>query len=64
MKTTSQIILYANDINFDDASAEWLLNKKKLNNETYVYICEKHCNNGNKCNRKVFKQSLYCKIHQ
>ena len=30
MKTTSHIILYANDINFDDASAEWLLNKKKL----------------------------------
>jgi hypothetical protein len=56
--------MYKIDIDFDDSSAQWLLNKIKKSNATYYYKCEKQCKNGNKCCKKVWNQTIYCKIHQ
>ena len=60
----SQKMIYPVHIDFDEASSEWIQNKKKNNNGTYNYICNKKCKNGNICSRKVWIHSIFCKIHQ
>jgi hypothetical protein len=41
--------LYDVDIDFDDASACWRANKKKLKNGCYAYICGSIMKNGKTC---------------
>ena len=51
------------DIDFDGAIAAWNLNKKKLSDCTYKYICI-HCSmKGNKCGKTPLAFSNYCKSH-
>ena len=52
------------NIDFDDASAAWKLNKKSNGNGTYVYICMETTKKGNKCARKPLSGTEFCKIHQ
>lgn len=49
MQTRSQVKYPI--IDFDDASKEWLLNKKKRGNGTYAYICGKPLSSGRLCQR-------------
>ena len=39
------------DINFDEASKEWMRNKKKLTNGRYEYICNYIHSNGKQCRK-------------
>ena len=56
--------LYTVDINFDEASNEWLANKKRVGHN-YVYICDQVViKTGNKCNKVCYKDGLTCFIHK
>jgi hypothetical protein len=51
------------EIDFDEAIAAWNLNKKKLSDCTYKYICI-HCSiTGKKCGKNPLENSNYCKTH-
>ena len=39
-------------IDFREAHEEWMANKRRLGNGTYVYLCRKPLKNGKLCNRK------------
>ena len=56
--------MYNINIDFDEASREWMQNKKKNIDGTYNYICNKQCKNGNICSRKTWLHSIFCKIHE
>lgn len=47
-----QIMEYTNNIDFREAHEEWMANKRRLGNGTYVYLCRKSLKNGKLCNRK------------
>jgi hypothetical protein len=49
--------LYEVDIDFDDASACWRANKKKLKNCCYAYICGSIMKNGKTC------MNINCRRH-
>lgn len=54
------------NIDFDDAHDEWVSNKKRGPNGTYVYICGKILKSGKKCQQTcIDKIGLYsgCKRH-
>jgi len=68
MKTRSQSKqqkqqLYENNINFDDASAAWRLNKKSIGNGQYKYICTSN-KNGIVCGKNCYKELSYCWQHR
>jgi hypothetical protein len=48
---------------FDEASKEWRANKRKAENGTYIYICQRQTKLGEQCNRKCLTGKEYCKIH-
>lgn len=49
---------------FDQASATWMDNKRKLNDCTYVYKCIHICASGKPCARKVYVfHNMLCKSH-
>jgi hypothetical protein len=51
------------EIDFDGAIAAWNMNKKKLGDCTYKYICM-HCTiNGRKCGKTPLAGKNYCKSH-
>jgi len=50
---------------FDDASAAWMTNKKKLGDCTYVYKCTYTHANGKVCDKAVTIQStMHCWAHR
>lgn len=55
--------MYSVNINFDEASQEWLKNKKRIGQGMYKYKCigitkkNKPCFNSAECNG-------YCKLHK
>jgi hypothetical protein len=50
---------------FDDASAAWMSNKKKLGDCTYVYKCTYKHANGKACGKAVTIQSaMHCWAHR
>lgn len=56
--------LYTVDINFDEASNEWLANKKRVGHN-YVYICDQVViKTGLKCGKVCYKDGLTCFIHK
>jgi hypothetical protein len=48
---------------FDEASKEWMKNKRKLKNGVYKYRCQVAISNTKICNRDVFDNGQYCKSH-
>ena len=48
---------------FDEASEAWMANKRKLDNGTYVYVCQKQTKVGKECKRKCLIGKEYCKMH-
>jgi hypothetical protein len=61
MKTRSQI--YDVEIDFDDASREWLKNKRKLRDATYEYKCMRQFMSGRYCSRTPKFGEEYCIAH-
>ena len=55
--------IYEVDIDFDGASEAWHMNKKRLANGCYEYICGKMTKTGRKCCRKPNSTSEYCSLH-
>ena len=55
---------YTVDIDFDEASAAWNQNKKKLANGMYSYICIGLTKQGKSCNRKRLDNCEFCRIHR
>ena len=46
-------------IDFDDASKEWMKNKKKIGNGMYVYICKKPLSSG-----RLYQKKNECSLHK
>ena len=55
--------IYEVDIDFDDASAAWRMNKKSTGGGCYKYICEAKTQLGNNCLREPMLGCTYCKTH-
>jgi hypothetical protein len=55
--------MYEVDIDFDGASEAWHMNKKRLANGCYEYICISNTKTGRKCCRKPVSTSDYCCVH-
>ena len=56
--------LFEINIDFDEASKAWKMNKKSNGNGTYSYICLKSTKNGNPCTKKPLQGCDFCKIHK
>ena len=54
---------YEVNIDFDEASKLWKINKLSASNGTYTYVCEKICISGKKCNKKCLSGKEFCGIH-
>ena len=55
--------LFQVNIDFDEASKLWKINKKSIGNGSYKYICLKKCKTGKPCNKKCITGEEYCSIH-
>ena len=51
------------DINFDEASMYWKMNKKAAKNATYTYVCIHQMKSGRQCTKKPLANCDYCKEH-
>ena len=51
-------------INFDEASAAWMENKRSIGNGMYKYCCTAYTKSGNKCKNKPLDNSSFCHIHE
>jgi hypothetical protein len=55
---------YEVNIDFDEASKEWLTNKKSMGNGSYKYICGKISENTNKkCIKNPQFGHQFCSFH-
>jgi hypothetical protein len=54
---------YEVNIDFDEASAAWNKNKKRVGH-SYVYVCEATTKKGMCCSNKRYKALDYCYIHR
>ncbi len=63
LKATSRSKIYEVNIDVDDASAAWRMNKKSTGGGCYKYICEAKTLLGNNCLREPMKGCAYCKTH-
>lgn len=52
------------NIDFDDASSAWLMNKKKDKNCHYRYICGALTKSGNRCAKTPGDKSPRCHLHK
>lgn len=51
-------------INFDEASAAWMKNKRPIGNGMYKYCCTEFTKSGNKCKNKPLINESFCHIHK
>jgi hypothetical protein len=56
--------LFEVNIDFDQASLSWKLNKKPNGNGTYKYICIQKTKEGKSCPRKPLNGCEFCKNHK
>ena len=52
------------DINFDEASAAWMENKRSIGNGSYKYCCIASTKAGSKCKNKPLNDCSFCRIHE
>jgi hypothetical protein len=50
-------------IDFDEASKEWMQNKRKTISKIYIYTCDHTYKHGKRCGRDVYKTAIYCRQH-
>ena len=55
--------IYEVNIDFDEASKAWLMNKKRVG-ELYVYICGATTKKGKCCYNKKYRDYDFCYIHR
>jgi len=51
------------DIDFDEASRAWYLNKKPMPNSMCKYICMEKTKMGKPCSKRPMQWQNYCCIH-
>jgi hypothetical protein len=51
------------DIDFDDATRAWKMNKKSIGNGCYKYICIKITKTGKQCKNDSLRNCEYCRYH-
>ncbi len=51
------------DIDFDEASRAWYMNKKRISNAMCEYICMGKTKTGKPCCRRPIQWQNYCCIH-
>jgi hypothetical protein len=54
---------YNVNIDFDDASTAWKMNKKYIGNGCYKYVCVKIKKNGQSCKNERLHNCNYCRFH-
>jgi hypothetical protein len=52
------------DIDFDEASAAWMKNKRSIGYGSYKYCCTEFTKSGEKCKNKPLQDSSFCHIHK
>ena len=55
---------YTVDIDFDDASKEWMKNKKKIGDGSYIYVCGVNTKQDKPCQNKPVKGKCNCSVHK
>ena len=65
MKTRSQTRKQQLEVNidFDEASRYWNMNKKRIGNGCYAYICGTPLKNGKFCKRTTNPDNDACSMH-
>jgi hypothetical protein len=48
---------------FDEASKEWMKNKRKLRTGYFIYTCDYIFKYGKKCGRDSYKDTHLCRQH-
>jgi hypothetical protein len=48
---------------FDDASKEWMKNKRKTSSGFYIYTCDYRFKHGKRCGRDCYKDNDLCRQH-
>jgi hypothetical protein len=51
------------EVDFDEASSAWKLNKKSIGNGCYKYVCVKIKKTGAHCKNDSIKNCEHCKYH-
>jgi hypothetical protein len=51
------------NLDFDDASKCWKLNKKYIGNGCYKYICTKLTKSGKQCKNESLRNCEFCRFH-
>jgi len=51
------------EVDFDEASTAWKLNKKSIGNGCYKYVCVKVKKTGHQCKNDSLKNCEFCKFH-
>ena len=51
------------EIDFDEASRAWKMNKKSIGNGCYKYKCIKIAKNGKVCKNESLYNCDYCRFH-
>ena len=54
---------YSNEIDFDEASREWMRNKKRVG-LMYSYVCGETTSTGRPCQRRPKKGCAFCATHE
>ncbi len=62
-EVADQVGIYEVNIDFDEASRMWKLNKKQIGNGSYKYICCVLNKSGKKCGRHIVCETKYCRTH-
>jgi len=55
---------YEVNIDFDEASKAWALNKKKLSDGCYSYVCGTMTKQNLPCQNKPMKDKCVCRLHK
>jgi len=51
------------EVDFDEASSAWKLNKKSIGDGCYKYVCVKIKKTGTQCKNDSIKNCEHCKYH-
>ena len=55
---------YNVNIDFDEASKAWMINKKKIGDGSYTYVCGITTKQGKPCQNKPMKGKCKCSVHK
>ena len=63
LEFTPGVARYSNEIDFDEASREWMRNKKRVG-LMYSYVCGETSSTGRPCQRRPKNGCAFCATHE